>query len=456
MTQQPTPSQLPPSSEEGEMVILSCILLDGSASLAKAYDGKIDEDSFTHPRYRRIWKMAQWMHRNNKPLELHVMAEELKKVGKLDEVGGYTGLVEATSKAVTTLELDYWIEKVRHCQVMRKVFDSATRMREKVLTQSASIPDFVTEVNSIISLHHAGEKQVSVGEAAASAAELVGRIRDGKVNSEDMGYPFPWTDWDLRLGKAKRGELIIISARPGVGKSSVARQIAWHWGQTGSVLLFSREMNVQQITPLIAQCNTEVSWKAITEGKSSPAEMEKVEKELRRLEKFTGIQVYDRDRTLSHIVTRAKACAQTVPVKAIIVDYLQRYDAQQERGETRDIALGRFTMAMKDLAIELNIPVILLAQIGRAVEKEGREPRLSDLRESGNLEQDADRVIFLHAPDHTPEGVPQNFTDNDIRYIYVDAIQAKGRSDGVGRATMKFDRPITKFIPYVPFFHHTT
>jgi replicative DNA helicase len=180
----------------------------------------------------------------------------------------------------------------------------------------------------------------------------------------------------------------------------------------------------------------------------SHADLQSYVDELTKVKRLK-LEVYDRDRTLAHIVTRAKACAQIERPVAICVDYLQRYDAQQERGETRDMALGRFTMAMKDLAIELNIPVILLAQLNRSVEKENREPRMSDLRESGNLEQDADRIIFLNAPDHRPDGAMQHLTDNDVRFIYVDAIQAKGRSDGTGRCGMMFDRPITKFLPYV-------
>ena len=214
-------------------------------------------------------------------------------------------------------------------------------------------------------------------------------------------------------------------------------------------MLFSREMTVKQIAPLFAQSNTGISWREILNQRVSHADMASFADELKRI-RTLGVDVYDRDRTLSHIVTRAKAYAQITKPKAIAIDYLQRYDAQQDRGETRDMALGRFTMAMKDLAIELEVPIILLAQLGRSVERENREPRMSDLRESGNLEQDADRIIFLNAPDHRPDGTMQQLTDNDMRFVYVDAIQAKGRSDGTGRCGMMFDRPITKFLPYQP------
>jgi replicative DNA helicase len=160
-----------------------------------------------------------------------------------------------------------------------------------------------------------------------------------------------------------------------------------------------------------------------------------------------NLLVFDQDRTLSQITARVEAIKAFNPPKAIIVDYLQRYDPQQEKGETRDIAIGRMTMALKDLAVSHKIPVILLAQLGRDVEKENRIPRLSDLRESGNIEQDADRVVFIHAPDEKEDGGTQDLTDQSLQRIEVNIVQAKGRSDGVASLTMSFHRPTTTFWP---------
>lgn len=438
-----------PYSDEGERIIIACVLMDGVGSLNKAMEGKITEECFYVPQHRKMWRALQWQHKNNKPLELYALAEELKRMGKLDDVGGMAGLVEMSQQALTTAKLGYWIETVRHHYVMREVYSSCLRMTEKIATHSGTVEDFATEVNNIISKHHAGVRQETVAEAADEANALLNRIKDGTYSVKDVGINFPWPDWDKRFGLAKAGELIIIAARPGMGKSSCCRQIIQHWAKDGKVLLFSREMTVKQIAPLFAQSNTGISWREILNQRVSHADMGTFSDELNRI-KTLGVDVYDRDRTLAHIVTRAKAYAQITKPKAIAIDYLQRYDAQQDRGETRDMALGRFTMAMKDLAIELEVPIILLAQLGRSVERENREPRMSDLRESGNLEQDADRIIFLNAPDHRPDGAMQQLTDNDLRFIYVDAIQAKGRSDGTGRCGMMFDRPITKFLPYQP------
>jgi replicative DNA helicase len=248
------------------------------------------------------------------------------------------------------------------------------------------------------------------------------------------------------MGRATAGELIIIAARPGRGKSSCARQVAWHWANKhGNVLLFSREMPIEQLAPLFAQVRSGVSWRLIRRNQAMDADAKRFTRGLEEVAALKTLSVFDQDRTLSQITARVEACKAFMPIKAIIVDYLQRYDPQQEKGETRDVAIGRMTMALKDLAVSLKIPVILLAQLGREVEKENRLPRLSDLRESGNIEQDSDRVIFIHAPDEKEDGSTQDLNDQSVQRIEVNIIQAKGRSDGVATLSMSFHRPTTTF-----------
>jgi replicative DNA helicase len=438
-----------PFSEEGERAIISSVFLDGIDSLSKAIDAKITEDCFFVTDHRKIWVAILKQHRDGKPLEVSAVAEEMKAGGLLQEIGGYTGLVSASSSIHTTAQLSYWLVNVRHHFVMRQMHQSALVILESIQDRSATVDSFVKEMQGIISVHSAVEKQVSVSDAASEALAMVDKACDGSIVHVEVGNPFPWMDWNVRFGTAKAGELIIVAARPSIGKSSLARQIAWEWSKTGRVMLFSREMTVSQIVPLLAQTESEVSWNMIMKRAALPKDhIDRFRKQLVSIkENVRNIDVYDTDRTLTHLVTRARSFSRHA-CKAIVIDYLQRYDAEQGKGETRDIALGRFTMAMKDLAVELRIPVILLAQLGRSVERENREPRMSDLRESGNLEQDADRLIFLNAPDYRPDGVLQNITDNDVRSVYIDAIQAKGRSEGTGRCAMTFERSITKFRPY--------
>lgn len=409
----PTITPTLPHSDEGERVILSQVLLDGPAALAKALEAKLTEECFYNPLHRRVWKAILWQHKNNKPLELWVLAEELKKHNKLDEIGGIEALTQATQATGIGQNFNYWLEKLRQYYVLRAVHASARNMQEKVEAHSGQVEDFVAEMNGILSLHHAGEVQQTLEDAAGQADEVCQKALAGTITNADYGLEFPWSEWNTRLGLAKPGELIIIAARPGMGKSSCARQIARKWAQDGHCLLFSREMTVKEVAPLLVQVDTRISWREIQRGNAMKPEVEAFRKGLDSVIKLSkNLRVYDRDRTLSHIVARAKACAQTTPIKGIFIDYLQRYDAQQDRGETRDMALGRFTMAMKDLATDLRIPVILLAQLGRGVEKENREPRLSDLRECLSVK---DTMMF------TGQGVQYN-ADSPMSTISLNSI----------------------------------
>ena len=216
------------------------------------------------------------------------------------------------------------------------------------------------------------------------------------------------------------------------------------------MLLFSREMPVCGLPQLFAQSLSGHSWREFRRNELTSSNSDEFLASIKEVEANKRLHIYDRDRTLAQVTARIKAFHQIKPVKGIVVDYLQRYDPQQERGETRDVAIGRMTMALKDAAIECGIPIILLAQLSRSVERDNREPMLSDLRESGNIEQDSDRVIFLDAPTVTPDGTEQDLNDGQARRIFVHAIQAKGRGEGQDRVPMMFNRPITTFESIVP------
>jgi replicative DNA helicase len=210
-------------------------------------------------------------------------------------------------------------------------------------------------------------------------------------------------------------------------------------------------MPVCGLPQLFAQSLSKQSWREFRRNELTAPETAAFIDSIKEVQANKKIHIYDRDRTLAQLTARIKAFHQIKPIKGIVIDYLQRYDPQQDRGETRDVAIGRMTMAIKDAAIECGIPIVLLAQISRSVERENREPMLSDLRESGNIEQDADRVIFLDAPTNTPDGSTQDLNDGAVRRIFVNAIQAKGRGEGQDRVGMMFNRPITSFESIVHF-----
>jgi len=380
------------------------------------------------------------------------MIEELRRTQKLDEIQaeGFTAigyLMFVSSKVPTTMELSFHIERVRETYVMRELIQSSANVCELAYSENTEVERFTTEMNRILSIRHATQVIKTLPEAAKQSIEMAIRIKNRMPLEEDTGLDWPWPDWNERFGPARPGSLTIFAARPGIGKSSAARQALLCWSEKyGDVALFSREMPVGDLPPLFAQTMCGISWRHFQKNQLDSKQQMDFIGSLEEVRASKTLHVYDRDRTLSHVIARAKSVSQTRKLKAIAIDYLQRYDTEQTRGETRDMALGRMTMAFKDLAMDLKIPVILLCQIGRDVEKDRREPRLSDLRESGNIEQDADNVIFFYPPEDDPIlGCPQDPNDQDSDKLYVEAIQAKGRSSGRGRSGLYFTKSTTTF-----------
>lgn len=437
----------PPHSPEAEQSVLSGIFFDGISALSKAMDGHLTPESFFVEKHRLIYQTFLWLHKNGRQLSLEVMFEELRKLNKLEEVGGMAALTEISSKIPTTAQLTYFIERVRESYVQRELIKCALKTTELAYEEGAKVEDFTCEINRILSIRNATESAITLPQAADNTLAMIDRIKSGKATQEDIGITWAWPDFNERFGTKLPGELIVLGARPSIGKSTLARQdcyhVATHYGHTA---LFSREMPVGELPPLFAQHICGISWQTLKKGGMHTGDIEEFCKAVRTVRELRHLHIYDQDKTLSQLVARVKSAALMLDLKYLAVDYLQRYNPQQEKGETRDLALGRFTGAMKDIAIDLKIPVLLLSQIGRDVEKEKREPMISDLRESGNIEQDADKVILLHAP-RTDKitGLEQDINDHNNTQIYVEAIQAKGRGSGRGRCDMYLKLATTTF-----------
>lgn len=437
----------PPHSEDIEQGLLSCIFLEsGTEVLLKALDGKIDEKSFYFPNNALLWKTALWLHKNGKELSVIVVAEELKKLGKLEKVGGLEYLSKIATLVPTSMQADFFIEKIQELYMQRELIKAGTNLVDASYAYDGDLSKFVQIVEDCLSLREGLEKQKTLSDACDDAIARLDRISKGEQSDEDVGLEWPWVDANRFLGPIQKGELVIVAARPSRGKSCVARQLAYHWAHKyGPIDLFSREMPIGQLPFLFAQSMCGHSWRDARYGKLHHLEVGEFSQALKELKTLKNLRIHDRDKSFSQVFARIRAAVQLNKPKAIIIDYLQIFDVEQGKGETRDLAIGRVTKHLHDLAVDLNIPVVLLAQISRSVEKEEREPRCSDLRESGNIEQDADRVVFVHWCAKDAQGIPQDFNDQDLRTIEAKLIQAKGRGEGQANCDLMFKRPIATF-----------
>lgn len=443
----------PPHSQEAEEYLLSCIFLDGVRALSICMDGKIVPECFYVPANKFLYQTFLWLFKNNRDLSLEVMFEELKRVNKMDEIGGWPYLTQVSGRVATTAQLPFFVETVREAYVQRELIKSASSVVELAYDRHAEVEKFTCEINRILSIRNGTQMIKTLAQASEELIALIERIERKEATEEDMGISWPWRELTDRFGTMLPGELIVVAARPGCGKSTLARHIAMHLGRNKeeNVLLFSREMPIEQVTSLFAQMLSKMSWRLLRLGRMHERDIADFKSAVKQIRNHRNIHIFDKDKTASQIMARSQAFAQLKPLKCMLVDYLQAYNMEQTKQETRDVAIGRFTRGLKDLAIDLKIPVVLCAQVSRAFAREDREPRNDDLRESGNIEQDADTIIFLHAPKTNPHtGQDQDINDGDLESIMVRATMTKGRNNGNDRFDFMMHRPTTTFTPLIP------
>jgi len=440
-----------PHNEEAERIVLSCIMNEGASALIKALDYRVTDSWFYYQPAKAIWKAINESHIRGLGLEPHIICSELKKVDPdLKKVGGLATFAEISGAAPTSMAFIYSLDALRDAYQSRELAVVASETQQLALSGKPQVDEFVAKISKVLAIRNQTATQVTLKDAASCVIADLAKLLSGEV--QEHGMTWPWSDMTKELGAATGGELIIVAARPGIGKSSMARDICRHWAtKYGDVLLFSREMPVKKVCKGLAALMSGVSVRSVESRQAMPHEVAKFTNALKEIEQNLSkrLHIFDSDRNPAQITARIEACKAFMNIKAVVIDYLQLYVPAHGKGETRDIAIGQTTLAFKDLAVSLGIPVVLLAQVSREVEKENRVPRLSDLRESGNIEQDADRVVFIHLPSENSEGGTQSVNDQTVQHLEVEIVQAKGRDNGCANIRMMFHRPTTRFTQLV-------
>lgn len=445
MTNQP--DRTPPFSAEAEEHVLACCLLDGGETINRAVMAGITTDSFFDPKNAVLWSNIIHIHNNTPPVTLEVLGQRLTDTKELDKVGGFAHLMQVTGKIPTTAHAGYFIDKVREKEVLRRVIKTCTERVEKAYSFTGGLDDFISEgISSMISIQDkaAQGKEISVADAAKRAEEeFRARMEGKKIHKEHVQFGF--SDLDNIFHPMMAGEMVVIAARPSVGKTSLTDQIALHNAirMKQNVVVFSLEEKTTMKPSKYAQMISGHSARAF--DKLPKEHKEEFLDTLAMLRQEKSLHVFYKHQTLGSILARIRSMHGSGKCDLAIIDYLQLMSIPGFKND-RLAALTEATRMIKLTANELDIPIIVLSQLNRASARENREPQLFDLRESGSIEQDADRVIFIHRPSmDAVTGEVQDITDQDKSMFYQELIQAKGRSVGTFRVGMYFNRPITCF-----------
>ncbi|PMP78035.1 MAG: replicative DNA helicase [Sulfurihydrogenibium sp.] len=418
----------------GSLILYSGELLDTAVTKLKPYD-------FYNPKNRELFNAILELFNQSRAVDVLLIKDVLSKRGSLDLVGeGYIALVvsEAVPPEITYQLIDILKEK----STLRALIESAQKIISKAKSGSTEINQLLEEAESIIFQVTESKETIyyySLGEVLKETLRIINEL--AKKETVVTGIPTGFYELDRLTTGFHPGDLVIIAARPGMGKTSFALSILHHLSVIDNVptAFFSLEMSKEQIAMRLLGEETRIPLKKIRSGFLNEKEIENITQAA--LKMINAPLFIDDTASLSILDLKAKArrLKKEKDVQLIVVDYLQLLRSHR-RVENRQQEVAEISRGLKGLAKELGIPVIALAQLSRQAEmRADKRPQLADLRESGSIEQDADLVIFIHRPEYYKKNPsPQ---EEGIAEIII----AKQRNGPTGTINLAFIKEITKF-----------
>ncbi|MEN9634850.1 MAG: hypothetical protein RL077_3254 [Verrucomicrobiota bacterium] len=434
-----------PHSLEAEEYLLSCCLLDGADVVSRCLEARIRPESFYDSKHGIVYERIVELYNRQAPIEISVVAEELKTSRQLDQIGGYAFLTQISGRIPTTAQATYFIAKVREQALLREIIRSATGAVEDCHAFSGGIDEFVDQIETKIfnvTQNRVSESAKQMREPTREAMAVITKMmmKKGELTGVSSGFK----DLDALLWGFQRTEMIILAARPSMGKTSLALNFAEavalpKKGPPAGVLIFSLEMGGAQLALRMLCSRARVNMKLLRDGLLSKNGDEQ-NRLVQAADEFSKAPIFiDDSSAISIMQLRAKArrIHSRSPLGFIVVDYLQLLSPTDPR-VPREQQVAEASRGLKALAKELDVPVLVLSQLNRSSEKDNRAPKLSDLRESGSIEQDADVVLMLARPRDADEKF-------QVAADSAELIVAKQRNGPVGDLKLTFLRDITRF-----------
>jgi replicative DNA helicase len=441
--------RLPPHSIEAEQGVLGCVLLSPKEGLGTCIEKfKRGVEVFYDLRHQVIFDTLTQMYDQQEAIDLITLQQRLRDKHQLEGVGGITYLAALPDAVPSAANLEYYVDIVREKFVLRRMIQACTSVVSRVYEHEGSVDGLLDEVERDI-------LQISedrIESTSMAMKDLVHRAintiedyhqRQGMLTGVGTGF----VDFDKMTSGLHGGEMIVIAARPSMGKTSLVMNIVEHvvLEEKLPVGVFSLEMTADSLVLRMLCSRARVNMRNIRDGFLAERDFPKL---TGAAGKLANAPLYiDDSAGLSILQLRAKArrMYQQYGIKLIVIDYLQLLNAQSSRIENRQQEVAQISNGVKALAKELNVPVIVLSQLNRELEKDkSRKPRLSDLRESGAIEQDADLIALLYKPNEGSEdddGAPAQ----EVEAIPVNLLIAKQRNGPTGDVHLTFFKGYTRF-----------
>lgn len=429
--------QIAPNSVDVEASLLGCILIDADA-IVKVAD-TIRSIDFYDARHRVIYEACLRLYEAQSPIDIITLSEELKADGKLHEIGGVSYLTDLGNQVPTAIHAEQYAAIVSTKSIRRRLITASNEIAQIGFDEKRTIAELVEEAERKlfeVSNQHVKNDIISMEQILADSFERLDSLHKDKGSIR--GIPTGYKDLDNLLAGFQRSDLIILAARPSMGKTALALNFAQNVAVDAkkAVLIFSLEMSKEQLVDRLLSSEAGVnSWNLRT-GNLSDADFEKIGHAMGLL---SEAQLYIDDTpgiTVNELRTKARREAHKRELGLIVIDYLQLMSggARFSGSDNRVQEVSEISRGLKGIARELNVPVLALSQLSRSVESRSPQiPQLADLRESGSIEQDADVVVFLYRDDY------YNPEESDKPNI-MDVLIRKHRNGPTGKVELYFDR----------------
>lgn len=438
MSDQPSFDPAVPYSQEAEAAVIGAVLTNPNAYFNVAAFLKAED--FFLLRHQWIWHCIERIVERDESFDYLSVAEELRDIGHFDEVGGYAYLLQLVNNTPTSVHADVYGKLVERAAVRRRLLKAAEEIRVLALDEEMPIERVTDEAEQ--ALLHVTDDQIKrdLVPIRDAISEYFDRI-EALMASQDqaLGLPSGFRGLDQLLGGMQKSDLLIFAGRPGMGKTSFMLSVALNAARFDkNIVIFTMEMGVEQIVQRLLSMETGIDMHRLRLGNFKQQETTRLFEAMDRLSRFRIF--IDDTPALSPLQMRSKCrrMAREHGIDLIMVDYMQLMNAGGVYENNRVQEISYISRSLKELARELNTPLFSAAQLSRAVEqRQDKRPQLSDLRESGSIEQDADVVMFIYRD--------EVYNEETERKNQADVIVAKHRNGPTGVVSLYFRKELTQF-----------
>ena len=432
-----TVAKLPPHNLEAEESVLGALLLDRDAIIRVA--STLKPEDFYRGAHATVYRVILDLYNRREPPDLLTVTAELERRAELDNVGGIVALTDLVGRPPTAVHIEYYSQIVERTATLRRIIAAGTQIVNIGYNELLDVDEALDGAQRAI--HDVAQNRgtrdfVSIAEVLESYFDKLDFIQQHR--GEVVGVPTGFQDLDQLTGGFQKSDLIIMAARPGVGKTSMSLGLAYNAAQHGrTVAIFNLEMPAEQLVQRLLAMETGIDSHRLRLGHIDDDEWEAIS---RAFGKLSEMKIYIDDTPgigIMELRSKARRLQAERGLDFVQVDYLQLMQGSR-RGDNRVQEVSEISRGLKGLARELNVPVLSMAQLSRSVESRASHiPMLSDLRESGSIEQDADMVMFIYREElYDPETEKKGIAELHI---------AKHRNGPTGVVNLRFFEKTTRF-----------